>query len=503
MITQQKTSFPKAALREIAGLVVGAERSSLDSSVLEEPFNIIIDTIEGIDDLSIRSQIVTDMCRSNSIDPILFHKALATEDVDSNKFYWPSPLAEDAFYGPIGALVRSISPHTEADEAGILISMLVALGNAVDRGPHIWGGGMHYTNEYLALVGESAHARKGTGWNMAHHVMKRIDPYWSTHNVKPSISTGEGLISLVHDDIIKKYWDEDEEIWVEKKEAGGITDKRCLIWASEFSSVLQAMSRPGVMLPSTLREAWDGGVLGNINKTSPLTATDSHISIVCAITVPELLKQLGETDVINGFSNRFLWCCVKKARNLSEGGVIPETREYNNSLRKIQTNLGWSRDRLRQMTRSVEAYPYWDALYNEFDQKETYGVHRSATSRGVQHIMRLSTIYAALDGESCNHEINEDHIRAGEAVWNYCSDSAKVIFGNSTGNDAADMILDELKENNTGITKRDLKEKFARNKPNYVIEQSLGMLENDGLAFSRKNFIGNDFIEMWYPAKRG
>src|SRR6185312_4900762 len=127
MITQQKTSFPKAALREIAGLVVGAERSSLDSSVLEEPFNIIIDTIEGIDDLSIRSQIVTDMCRSNSIDPILFHKALATEDVDSNKFYWPSPLAEDAFYGPIGALVRSISPHTEADEAGILISMLVAL----------------------------------------------------------------------------------------------------------------------------------------------------------------------------------------------------------------------------------------------------------------------------------------------------------------------------------------------------------------------------------------
>lgn len=498
----QNNSFPKAAVREIAALVSGAERSSLDTSLIEYPFNAIIDTIEGIDDLFMRSQIVSQMCAENGYDPHAFQKAMATEDIDTPKAHWPAPLAEAAFYGPVGALTRCIAPYTEADEAGVLISLLTALGNAVGRGPHLWGGGLHYTNEYICLVGESAHARKGTGWNMASYVMKQIDPYWAEHNVVPGISTGEGLIQLVHDDIIKKYWDEEEEIWVEKKEAGGIEDKRCMIWASEFASVLQVMSRPGVMLPSVLREAWDGGVLGNVNKTSPLRATNAHISIACAITVPELINLLGETDTINGFSNRFLWVCVKKARNLPRGGEIPETRAYLNALKEVSTNLGWSRDHLRRMTRTEEAYPYWENLYNEFDQKDNYGVHRSATSRGPQHIMRLSTIYAALDGTTCGHEINEDHIRAAEAVWNYCSDSAGTIFGNSTGNEAADMILDELKESKNGATKKDLKEKFARNKPNYIIENSLNLLQNDGLATSRVMLIGQDLVEVWYPTKK-
>src|SRR5262249_48813656 len=49
---------------------------------------------------------------------------------------WPEPLAEEAFHGLAGEIVRVIAPHTEADPAALLINVLTAFGNVVGRGPH-------------------------------------------------------------------------------------------------------------------------------------------------------------------------------------------------------------------------------------------------------------------------------------------------------------------------------------------------------------------------------
>src|SRR5262249_9708 len=66
---------------------------------------------------------------------------------------WPE-LEKDAFHGLAGELVRILDPHTEADQAAILVQFLVAFGNAVGRGPHFRAeADRHGTNLFAVFVG--------------------------------------------------------------------------------------------------------------------------------------------------------------------------------------------------------------------------------------------------------------------------------------------------------------------------------------------------------------
>ena len=69
-------------------------------------------------------------------------------------------LAPAAYTGTVGAIVRAIEPHTEAQPAGILVSLLVAVGAQLGRGPHqLIDGTRHGTNLYALLVGPSMDGR--------------------------------------------------------------------------------------------------------------------------------------------------------------------------------------------------------------------------------------------------------------------------------------------------------------------------------------------------------
>ena len=73
-------------------------------------------------------------------------------------------LAEEAFIGLPGEMVRLIEPHTESDPNGLLLSVLAFFGNCVGRGPHYRVESTdHGLNLFVLKVGDSAKARKGTG----------------------------------------------------------------------------------------------------------------------------------------------------------------------------------------------------------------------------------------------------------------------------------------------------------------------------------------------------
>src|SRR2546423_12780333 len=83
----------------------------------------------------------------------------------------PSPLvlefpvmAEEAFTGLAGDIVRMVEPHTESDRAGLLLSAHACFGNCIGRGPHYRVESTeHGTNLFVVKVGDSSKARKGTG----------------------------------------------------------------------------------------------------------------------------------------------------------------------------------------------------------------------------------------------------------------------------------------------------------------------------------------------------
>jgi hypothetical protein len=91
--------------------------------------------------------------------------------------------------------------------------------------------------------------------------------------------------------------------------------------------------------------------------------------------------------------------------------------------------------------------------------------------------MRLATLYALLD---CEIEIRLEHLEAALALWQYCEDSARYIFGNQTGNKTADTIYAALLGSEQGLTKTNLRDLFQRNQSASQINTALKTLNELG-----------------------
>ncbi len=236
---------------------------------------------------------------------------------------WPVlPCA--ALYGLAGDVVRTISPHSEADPAAILIQILVAVSNMIGPGPHCMvESTRHALTLYAVLVGETSKGRKGTSWGHIERLCSLVDEKWAHDRVTSGLSSAEGLISEVRDD------------------AEPPMNRRLMIVQPEFASVLRIMSREGNNLSPIVRSAWDNGNLRTLVKHNPQRATGAHISLIGHITRLELLRYLSDTEAHNGFANRLLWCLIKSSKYLPEGGRVPDAglTTLANRLHRV---LDWS-----------------------------------------------------------------------------------------------------------------------------------------------------------------
>jgi Bifunctional DNA primase/polymerase, N-terminal len=123
---------------------------------------------------------------------------------------WPE-LDGTALYGLAGDVVRTFDPHTEADPVAVLANLLCAFGNVIGRGAFARVGTTeHHLKLFVGLVGETAKGRKGESWTPVRALTEVIDPGWVQDRVMSGLSSGEGLIHAVRDEMrgIRK----DEEV---------------------------------------------------------------------------------------------------------------------------------------------------------------------------------------------------------------------------------------------------------------------------------------------------
>lgn len=232
---------------------------------------------------------------------------------------WPE-LPEQALHGLAGRVVDTISPQTESDPVALLIQYLVSFGNAVGRGPHYKvESDIHYTNLFAVLAGQSSKARKGTSAGRIRAIMNVADQEWARRCINGGMSSGEGVIWAIRDPIYKM------KKGVEEIDDKGVDDKRLLLDEREFFSSLAVMKREGNILSRVMRDAWDGrDHIGSLTKHSLAQVTNPHISVVAHITEEELRRSLDHTSMANGYANRFLFACVRRARLLPHGGAIDD-----------------------------------------------------------------------------------------------------------------------------------------------------------------------------------
>jgi len=409
--------------------------------------------------------------------------ASATEPpniVSGRAIPWPEPLEPAAFHGIAGDFVHVVSPETEADPAGLLLQFLVAFGNLIGRTAYFCvGATRHYLNEYLALVGESGAARKGTSWDFVAIVSCVADATW-THCLEDGLATGEGLIWRLRDPITKE-----EPVRENGKGAivgyetvvadAGVTDKRLCVIEPELVSVLKVAEKQGNVLSPILRKAWERGDLKSMSKNSPGRATNAHVSVIGHITPGELRLRLAESERANGFANRFLWLCVARSRFLPDGGSL-RPDDLSEIGKRLAIAVTFARGVL-EMRRDAAAAELWKRVYPELAEARP-GLFGVITGRAEAHVLRLSCIYALLDLSAV---VRVEHLRAALAVWRRCLDSARFIFGESLGDPIADELRRAIHEAGAaGLTRKAIRDHFQRHRTSNEIEKALAKLQAVG-----------------------
>lgn len=431
------------------------------------------------------------------------HKKDAAKLIDepTSDAPWPT-LAAPALHGLAGEIVQAIEPHTEADKVALLAQLLVFFGCVIGRSAHFMvEATRHYCNLFAVLVGATAIGRKGTSADRIRELFREIDSDWLRSRQKGGLSSGEGLIWDVRDPIMKKEpirkepGKKDSDIigYREVIDDHGVDDKRLMVVESEFASVLRTAKREGNTLSQVVREAWDSGNLRTLTKNSPAKATDAHIAIAAHITQEELLRSMAEVEFYSGFANRFLWISVKRSQFLPEGGSLLDLTPFIDRLRaavEFAQNVG-------RMTRDSAASEMWAKLYKQLGQRRLGGMLGALTNRAEAQVLRASMIYALLDMKDV---IEPKHLEAAMAVWQYAEDSARYVFGNSTGDALADRLLAIIRER--PLTNKEIHNITSNNYKAEQLQQALAKLKRLKLIRPvQDNKTGGRPAVRWYPAE--
>jgi hypothetical protein len=143
-------------------------------------------------------------------------------------------LAQEAFYGIAGQIVRKIEPESEAHPAALLVQLLVGMGSIMGRDPFfLTEADKQRTNLFAVIVGESSSGGKGTSWGRIRCILEHVDPIWFGTRMLKGMGSGESIISFL----------KDEEGDVQE-------DKRLFVMEGEFATVLQVMGMRGIQLTS-------------------------------------------------------------------------------------------------------------------------------------------------------------------------------------------------------------------------------------------------------------
>ena len=392
---------------------------------------------------------------------------------------WPT-LDPIALHGLAGEVVRLIEPHTEADPLALLVSFLSEFGTMLNRGPHlILDGSYHPLLFWPVLVGRSSKSRKGTASRRIEALLSLADGGWTRGDCKGTLSSGEGLAFAVRDAQFKE-----EPVKQSGKPTGdmqtictdsGVEDKRLFLVQAEFGAVLKIMAREGNSLSGVLRDAWDGLTLAPMTKANRVRATNPHIGLVAHVTQDELLRNLTNTETVNGFGNRFVWFVVRRSKELPFPGS-PSESDISELAREIRQVLPVARA-CGALTLSAQARDLWEERYHDLSADRP-GMAGALLGRAEAQVMRLSGLYAVLDGQSM---IDLIHLQAAVALWEHAEASTRLIFGDSLGDPVADTMLGAIRANGER-TDSDLSDLFGRHKRAAELERAKGALLHAGLA---------------------
>ncbi len=358
---------------------------------------------------------------------------------------WPVP-DQAVFLGFAGRFVALATRDSEADPIAVLMTLFVRFGAEVFqheeyKGAYCFvGNTKHPPCIFAIVIGDSAKARKGVSVSPVTALFDRNtcnDPKLLEMNLPPPakvsggpLSSGEGLGYQFH--LMSK--DQDN------------SDRRLFIQDEEFASALACCNRQGNTLSMAIRTFWDGKSYSPLTKNDPVEVDRAHLCILSHITQDELKSKMTSLQISNGFGNRFLWVCARRTKEVPLPRPMPQ--EELSALQLELWKLVQKAQNLSEVTMTPEGEKRWCEIYPKLT-KAYSGMFGAITARSEPQTLRLALIYALLDGKD---KINENHINSAYALWQYCSDSAKYLFGDNSTDPLEAKVIDILQSGSLTAT---------------------------------------------------
>lgn len=358
---------------------------------------------------------------------------------------WTLEMADEAFDSCLGRYVLSCDPHTEADRNAVLAHMSLMAGNMLGRGAWFNAGSVqHHMKSNRLFVGRSNHGRKGTAHAIAIAPFKLVDPDWYATKIAQDVASGEAIISRLRDpERLKPTEAADDDGEGDDPLQFVSADKRCLLAAQEFASLLMAGSRDGSILSAVLRKAFDDVPLSRlvVDEKASFVATDTHLSILGHITQLEFQELVKPRDLHNGLLNRFEFFCSHRRKRIDEDSWTEEQQasiEANRQqlVRECAAEIKTSKDWLASLqpafsTAGVEFVLDASAReamrdFNRYHDEliETSPLEHLFT-RALAIVKRTALVEAVLDR---SRKISAKHVKTAIAIWRYGQESAEHIF---------------------------------------------------------------------------
>jgi hypothetical protein len=150
---------------------------------------------------------------------------------------------------------------------------------------------------------------------------------------------------------------------------------------------------------------------------------------------------------------------------------------------------------IKRVTMTPEAADFWEEIYPVLS-KDQPGLLGAITARAEAQTIRLALVYALLDGSP---QITQGHLEAAQAVWMFCDESARYVFGDLVGEAFPDEVLRVLRSAGTnGMSRVDLYQMFISHRSKDKIGKALIRLLAAGKV-RRVQQASHGFAgEMWF-----
>ena len=109
------------------------------------------------------------------------------------------------------------------------------------------------------------------------------------------------------------------------------------------------------------------------------------------------------------------------------------------------------------MQRTPAAAALWEEVYPSLTHDHP-GLVGKLLARAEAHVARLSALFALFAQAP---EIDVEHLQSALALWEYVEASTRAIFGDRTGNDVADRIVEDMAPGER-LTKTEIREEIFK-----------------------------------------